>query len=166
MITQERLKELVRYNPDTGIFTWKVSTSSRAKVGAVAGHPNKRDGYIDMHVDGYAERAHRFVFIYMTGSLPKGRSDHISGVRDDNRWVNLRDATASENNKNARISKNNTSGFNGVVWNKKINKWQSQIRVNYKSINLGYYVDFNKAVAARRQANIEYGFHENHGRKV
>lgn len=163
MLTQERLKELLYYSPQFGIFVWKVNKGSRAKAGAIAGCFNKATGYVVMVVDNCMEPAHRAAFIYMTGKPPPEHTDHINGVRDDNRWCNLRAVTPSVNHKNRRIHKDNKSGFIGVCWLKKLGRWQAQIRVNYKTISLGLHDNKEDAIAARIAANEKYGFHENHG---
>ena len=113
MITQEQLKELLHYNPDTGIFTWKRRPSNRVSVGDNAGHLN-RDGYIDLTVNGFKQGAHRFAWLYIYGFLPLGHIDHINGNRSDNRIVNIRDGTQLENNKNKSKLKSNKSGVTGV----------------------------------------------------
>jgi len=113
MLTQKRLKELLRYNPETGHFTWLVSTAWRIKVGDVAGSVSTCSGkkYIETNVDGERYRLHRLVFLYMTGEMPHNHVDHINGNGLDNRWINLRQVTLRENHRNTRLQSNNTSGF-------------------------------------------------------
>ena len=81
MITQKRLKELLHYCPDSGVFTRLKSTSNRVKVGDIAGWKGK-NGYIGINVGGVKERAHRLAFLYMTGDFPVFQTDHINGIRD------------------------------------------------------------------------------------
>ena len=92
--------------------------------------------------------------------------DHINGNPTDNRLVNLRAATQSTNMRNRRISKNNTSGFHGVYWDKVKNTWRVQIQVDGKHKYLGRHKELDDAVRARKQAEVKYGYHENHGRVV
>ena len=161
MITQERLKELLHYCPDTGIFTC-AKDWGRFRKGASAGSYDR--GYVKIYLHYKNYSAHRLAFLYMTGSLPANQVDHINQVRHDNRWKNLRDVTSQANNKNASMSSRNKSGMTGVCWSKSHRKWRSSIRVNNKSKCLGVFLDLNDAIEARKEANIKYGFHENHGK--
>jgi hypothetical protein len=88
---------------------------------------------------------------------------HINHSRDDNRFVNLRHATRVENSRNKSIYSKNTSGFNGVCWYERGSKWIANIRINGKLKHLGYFTDIDEAIIARKKANIEHEFHENHG---
>jgi hypothetical protein len=90
--------------------------------------------------------------------------DHINGDEKDNRIQNLRLVTHSENNKNSSRPKSNTSGVIGV--HKKRGKWIAQIQENYKKITVGSFDSFEDAVKARKEAELKYGFHENHGRET
>lgn len=165
MLTQERLKEVARYCPDTGIFTWKVTHSNNAKVGSECGYLNTL-GYRAMVIHGERHLAHRLSWLYMAGSFPANNIDHINQKRNDNRWENLRDVTQRENIRNSTLRSDNTSGFTGVCWNKRKSKWAAQIQVDGKNKNLGLFSDINDAIAARKAANIKHGFHENHGKQA
>lgn len=101
----------------------------------------------------------------MTGEWPN-EIDHINHVRDDNRWINLRDGTRSDNQKNASMRTDNKSGFLGVSWSNEVNKWRAQAMVNHKVKSLGYFDDKFEAICARASANNKYGYHENHGRNT
>ena len=162
MITQKQLKKLLHYNHNTGIFTRIKRTSNSVKVGDIAGW-NDSNGYIKISVQNKSYRAHRLAWLYMTGKWPKDKIDHINHICDDNRWVNLREATNQENNKNASLSKANTSGISGVSWDKQADKWRAQIGANSKSVRLGLFVDKFEAVCARKSAENKYGYHSNHG---
>lgn len=107
MITQNTLKELFDYNPDTGLFTWKVAKARRIKAGDVAGNLNNT-GYIHIRVDGKNYQAHRLAWLYTHGKFPDNCIDHINGIKDDNRISNLRDVTTQENN-STLLAKKNTS---------------------------------------------------------
>lgn len=163
MITQERLKELLNYSPETGLFTWKVNKGSRGKVGAIAGNKNKITGYVLIVIDTKSHLAHRLAFLYMAGSLPSIHTDHINGVRDDNKWDNLREVTAEQNHRNRRKHKSNTSGVTGIRWSKASNKWLAEIRFNYVLRHLGLFTDRFDAICARKSAELRLGFHKNHG---
>tara|TARA_R110000787_G_scaffold198918_2_gene309980 strand:+ start:662 stop:1153 length:492 start_codon:yes stop_codon:yes gene_type:complete len=160
MISQAKLKELFIYNKDSGIFTRIVSTACNNKVGDVVGSLD--NGYLRVKVDGKNYRLHRLAFLYVTGEMPE-EVDHLNHVRSDNRWVNLREASDIENSRNKSISKSNTSGVIGVFWAKDRNRWRSQIMVDNKTIWLGQFAEFSDAVNARKNAEVLYGFHENHG---
>lgn len=165
MITQERLKELLSYDPDTGVFTWKVSRGnckSCDKAGSIAAGSGGKS-YLQIMVDGKRYLAHRLAWIHRHGHFPPHEIDHINGDGVDNRLCNLRSVTGSENRKNRRLQSNNISGTCGVYWHKASGKWQAQIKVDSKYLHLGSFEDINDAVKARKEADIKYGFHENHG---
>lgn len=135
MISQERLREVLDYNPETGLFHWKVRAGSRAMVGAVAGTITD-EGYIKIKIDGRRYLAHRLVFLYESGAWPPNEVDHINQVRTDNRRHNLRLATKSENQRNA---KGCGSSYKGVCYIKRLGKYQAHIyhngRLNYLGIH-------------------------------
>ncbi len=124
-VTADRLRELLSYDPSTGLFTWLLSTGNRAPVGAVAGSVGK--GYVDIRIDQRLYKAHRLAWLYMTGEWPEQQIDHRDLNRANNRWDNLRVATNSQNHANTRAQSNNRSGFKGVSWSKAANKWMAQI---------------------------------------
>lgn len=165
-ITQERLKYLLEYNPDTGVFTRKIGRKG-VKKGAEAGCIVKGvivgKSYRRISIDYKIYAAHRLAWLYMTGEMPPDQIDHIDGNGLNNKWKNLRSVSAHENKKNKRLPVNNSSGFCGVAWNKVCKKWRALIQVNGKSKHLGMFKDKSDAIKARVAANIKYGFHENHG---
>ena len=147
MLNQSELKRVWRYNPETGLFTRLVKTANCTKAGDIA-NCDDGGGYIRTEVFGKKYRAHRLAFLYITGEWPKNYVDHINGVRNDNRWVNLRDATKSVNQQNQRKPPvNNTSGYMGVIWHKQRGKWRVRIVVNSKQISLGFFDDVHEAGA-------------------
>ena len=160
MITQEFLRERFDYCPDTGVLKYRVLTSN-LKPGDVAGF--NKIGYLCVVVCGQRIKVHRLIFMMVTGRLPK-EIDHINHDRSDNRWSNLREVTGSiENGKNRTKNKNNTSGVMGVRFEADRGKWLVRINTGYMYKNLGRYADFADAIAARKAAEIKYGFHPNHG---
>ncbi len=162
MLTQEYLKSILDYNPDTGVFKWAVSKAQRVERGDVAGYDSK--GYIRIEIDNKPYFAHRLAFLYMTGEMPVDQVDHKNRVRNDNRWINLKEASNSDNQKNKSLQKNNTSGVVGVAWRE--TRWVARIMVDKKAINLGSFAEFHEAVNARKNAEIFYGFSENHGKDI
>lgn len=163
-LTQKYLKELLHYNPNTGIFTWKVAKNSHAKVGDIAGYKKISDLYIAIKIDSKKYFAHRLAFLYVYGNFPKRNIDHINHIRDDNRIINLREVTHSENQRNSKKRKDNKSGFTGVCRGNNKNKWVAQIKANGKVKHLGIFRDKKDAIRARQEANIKYGYHPNHGK--
>jgi hypothetical protein len=162
-LTQEKLKKQLHYNLTTGLFTRKVSNSNSVKIGDIAGSVHSDTGYLRIWINGKSYFAHRLAYLYMEGSFPPEQTDHRNHNRLDNRWVNLRLTSHQENQKNRSISANNKSGFNGVSWHKDRNKWVANIRINGKQKNLGYFKELAEAIDARQEANIKYGYHQNHG---
>lgn len=162
-LTQERLKELLYYDPDTGVFTRKTCRGGKSK-GVNVGAKTKK-GYVRAGIDGVSIMGHRLAWLYMYGAFPFGQIDHINHVRDDNRISNLRAVSNIDNHKNKALSKRNTSGATGVCWYKPLNKWHAQIMVKFKQVHLGYFSDKKDAVNSRKAAEKKYGFHENHGRQ-
>ena len=158
MVTQARLKELLDYNPDTGVFTWRVSRGS-VKSGSVAGSENS-EGYLQIRIYGKPYRAHRLAWLYTHGEFPTGQLDHINRVRTDNRISNLRAATNAENTQNRSKRSDNTSGVIGVSWHKRIGKWLAHIKLNGRLKHLGYYGTIEEAAAARAAAKAKlHTFH-------
>jgi len=167
-MTQARLKELINYEPSTGIFTWigKTSPKSRIKIGAITATTLNSKGYTRIQIDGKGYEAQRLAVLYMTGSFPNEQVDHINHIRSDNAWSNLRVVTPRENQQNKSMHKNNTSGRIGVSFDKTNNKWMSSIMIAGKSKTLGRFEDKDDAIKARVEAEIYYKFHKNHGRSA
>lgn len=163
-LTQERLKEFLHYDPETGLFKWMARTARNVKVGDAAGCLD-RHGYIRISIKGRHYRSHRLAYLYMTGRFPK-QIDHINHDRADNRWINLREVNQAENNKNRPMQGNNKSGFIGVSFHKRQGRWQALIRVDGKLTHLGYHNKLSDAVLARVEAESLYGFHLNHGKVI
>ena len=152
LITQEELKSILKYNPDTGVFTW-LSTRGGRKVGSIAGakHPK---GYVRIQLKGTTNLAHRLAWLYMTGSWPTNDIDHINGTRDDNRFSNLREATRSENMQNIKPGTiYNCTGYMGVYRNRE--KFISRITINGVRKNLGTFDTPEEASEAYLKAKIE-----------
>ena len=135
MITQEELRRLFSYDPESGSFK-RLVRRGRCKEGEIAG--GKRQGYIILNIGLKTYQAHRLAWLYFYGEWPKDQLDHINGIRSDNRIVNLRPVTNSENLQNLRSARcDNKSGFLGVT--PITGKWIARIMVNGKSTYLGYF---------------------------
>lgn len=143
MLTQGRLLELMHYDPETGVMRRKVGRYA-ASVGAPAGRLN--GGYLRVSIDNSSYYVHRLAWLYMTGSWPSGQIDHRSFDRTDNRFANLRDASAKQNNENKRALRTNTSGAKGVSRNR--GKWRARIGHLNAYIDLGTFCDKADACTA------------------
>lgn len=136
-LTRERLKELLWYNPYTGLFFWQVHhPRTRVTAGDIAGCIHRTHRYICIKIDKKLYMAHRLVFLYMTGKWPKDQVDHINRNRKDNRWCNLREATNQQNAANRRAHPTNRIGLKGVILSSN-GKYIGQIKVNQKTKQLG-----------------------------
>lgn len=139
MLTQERLKKLFHYDLDTGIFTRKISTSSRGRKGNIPGTKTK-EGYIRISIDHKSYMAHRLAWLYVYGEWPKDQIDHIDRVRSNNSIKNLRDVNNLVNSHNFDIKNTHSnSGYRGVHLNKKLKLYEAKISVNKISTHLGLY---------------------------
>lgn len=134
ILTAARLRELLHYDPETGFFTSKRG-AGRVPTGARSGGL-KSQGYRYIEIDGVKHKEHRLAWLYVTGEWPEHTIDHINGVRDDNRFMNLRDVSRSINKQNTRSSYAcNPSGFLGVSRHQHL--WQASIQINRKQKYLG-----------------------------
>ena len=157
-LTAEHLRSVLRYDPDTGIFTWKVRAANRIKVGDITGCLNG-DGYLLISIQSRLYQAHRLAWLYMHGVWPNDQIDHINRIRTDNRISNLRDVSHKQNHQNRSKPSHNTSGHTGVSWNKQNSKWRANIKHNQKPINLGYFTNLEEAIAARKAGELRYWGH-------
>jgi hypothetical protein len=154
-LTQEYLKSILSYNPQTGLFIRLITSSANAVEGDTAGCLH--DGYIDIKINYKAYRAHRLAWLYMTGKWPEDEVDHIiNGITNDNRWINLREATHNQNSKNRKLNVNNASGFKGV--HKEKNKWRASVSINKVQTFIGLFNTPEEAAQARvNYASVHYG---------
>ncbi len=161
MLSQERLKELLHYDPETGVFTKLVSRTGRWPAGEVSGTtgPGRRQ----IQLDGKIYRSHRLAFLYMTGRWPEHGVDHIDGNNSNNSWENLREATQSINGKNCKRPYHSPLGVCGVRFYR--GYYCARIKVEQVEIGLGRFNSLFDAIAARKSAELKYNFHPNHGRK-
>lgn len=152
----ETLRRLLRYDPLSGRFAWAEPRQGLG-LGRAVGHLDRK-GYVRIKVDGVAYLAHRLAFLYMAGQWPTEQVDHIDGDRANNRWVNLREATNSQNQCNRPRRRTNKSGFKGV--HKRRYGYRAEIWGNGRLINLGSFASAEAAhrayVAAAKQYHGEF----------
>lgn len=171
----EYLHECFHYSPETGVLTWRDRprshfASERAHLNFLSKWAGKGAGkmselgYLHVGLAGNRYLAHRIAWVMYYGEHPAGGLDHINLVKDDNRITNLRDVDQATNSRGHVRSRANTSGFTGVSWHSRDGKWWAQIRVQGKGYDLGKYLDKGDAIAARKAANLRFGFSENHGK--
>lgn len=156
MLTAERLRELLHYDPETGAFTWRSSPRYRIEAGARAGYLDTSLDYRRIRVDGVQYLEHRLVWLYVHSRWPCEQIDHANGMRDDNRLANLRECTHAENQQNHGANPRNRSGYPGVDWYAALSKWRARIRVEGRGRHLGYFTDLEEAAEAYRIAKAKY----------
>jgi hypothetical protein len=148
-LTAERLRDLVHYDPETGIFTHRVGRKGAGTyAGGIAGRLEPKHGYRRIGIDGHRFRANRLAWLYMTGVWPDRLIDHANGNPSDDRFSNLRLATSSQNGANCRKPTHNASGFKGVNWHAKAGKWRAYIKNKGKPVHIGYFASAEAAHAA------------------
>ena len=157
-LTQERLCEVLKYEPETGVFTWRMKRG-RAVAGSIAGKiwtnpESQQSKYRIIRVDGHSYKAHRLAWLAVYGVWPKLYIDHIDGNGLNNAIGNLRLATLSQNQHNRGLPKNSKSGLKGVSYFSKVQRWGAQIVVNGKHHWLGYFDEPNAAHAAYCEAAV------------
>ncbi len=179
--TPDELRQLLRYEPETGKLFWKDRTPDMFRDGAhraawvckrwntkYAGREafttDNCNGYKIGGIENKSYLAHRVIWAMTSGKWPEADIDHINGDRRDNRLINLREVSRSENLRNMRRLDTNTSGRTGVYRDRAREKWMAYIQNDGKLVNLGRFDAFEDAVKAREQAEMRFGYHPNHGR--
>jgi hypothetical protein len=151
-LTAGRLRELLDYDPGTGVFRWRANRG-RVRAGGVAGSLSV-SGYLKARVDGRSHWAHRLAWLYVHGEWPRGGIDHINGDRSDNRIGNLRDVPQRINAQNRRTARrdNTSSGLLGVDWHAHRQRWRARIRLRGGRLDLGHFDTPEAAHAAYVEA--------------
>jgi hypothetical protein len=173
-LDQKRIRELFTYKEETGELRWLSRTASefastgahrtwnKRFAGTIAGSVCMANGgYRKVKINGAFIGAHRIIWMYVNGEWPD-TIDHINGVTDDNRLLNLRNVSNAENRFNLSRTKKNTSGIVGV--SRSGSRWQASIGANGTQYHLGRFDTKEDAIAARKAAETRLGFHPNHGR--
>ncbi len=162
-LTVSELKYYLTYDPETGLFYWNEKAAYNTVVGSVAGSLNSK-GYLTVTICYKSYLLHRLAWLYMTGEWPEDEIDHDDTDTQNNKWKNLREATRYENTRNSKIRITNKSGLKGVHWDKRKNKFVSQIMANRKKIHLGYFSDKEEAHKAYCEASTKFHMEfSNHG---
>lgn len=159
--------EIFDYDRATGKLYWKIRPSHAVKQGDEAGSVGT-EGYVDVGFAGRLYKAHRIIWDMMNPDdklTPNHQIDHINHIRTDNRIDNLSKVRHRDNAKNQSMRLDNNSGVTGVHYDRQNRKWRARIKASGRTICLGRYDTLEEAALARRQAELTYGFHENHGAK-
>lgn len=180
------LRALLTYEPTTGKMYWRardVSWFKETKCGkfmrsaewAMKNWNSKfagKEAFTHADQKGYKKGAvlsvnccaHRVAYALFYGSTPDGFIDHINGDTSDNRIENLRVVDQSGNSRNARLYSSNTSGTHGVIWDSSRKRWDVRIGIKGRQTRIGRFKTKEEAIAARKRAESDFGFHPNHGR--
>lgn len=177
-LTQDILRELLHYDPETGVFTWRERPEkyfdsgtvhrrwNTRYAGKVAGSKfiRKTTGYVYWRIGIFNKDriGHRLAWIYMLGDVPE-EVDHKNGNALDNRWANLRDGSDSINRHNLSLGRNNTSGYSGVHWQENMGAWMGRVQSHGVVYPLGYFSDKEEAAEAVAKKRKELGFSTRHG---
>ncbi|RSU58020.1 HNH endonuclease [Sphingobium yanoikuyae] len=174
------LRQLLRYERDTGKLFWHPRTADHFTDGAYsaerkaaawnaryAGQEAFTDvgshGYRNGSINGKLYLAHRVIWAMETGEWPEGDVDHRNGVKTRNEWLNLRAVPHSINMRNMTGRAESEAGVSGVQWRASRSKWRARIMVDGKERCIGHFDSKEEAVAARLTAQKEHGFTDRHG---
>lgn len=135
----DRMRELLAYDPETGVLRWRIARGGNAKAGSIAGSLDSH-GYGQIKLAGQCHRAHRVAWCLFYGAWPTAEIDHVNGIRNDNRIANLRETTSAQNKQNLRgAHRDNKSGYLGVCYRHKRNLWTAQIQAEGRLRHLGFF---------------------------
>jgi hypothetical protein len=148
ILTAQKVREILHYDPDTGVWTWLRPPAKNILVGSVAGTISVH-GYRIITFQGVKYRSGRLAWLYMTGEWPVEEIDHDNRDKTDDRWCNLLDKSRSNNALNRDLQVNNFSGTRGIHFDTARGLWQVQVKKDNVSHFGGRYDDYNEAVIAR-----------------
>lgn len=153
-LTRERLCELLDYNPETGLFTWRTARKGQPAKGSIAGTVSG-EGYLAVTIDYKQHLLHRLAWFYVNGVWPEDKLDHTNGNRTDNRIANLRECNQQQNARNRATNKGSVSGVSGVTWRR--GKWEVNISVEkYRNTCFGRYSDLELATLVANEVRNKY----------
>jgi len=155
MLTQNYIKKLVHYCPDTGVFTRLLKSGNGYRNGAINNKPSTH-GYLRISINNRQITEHRLAFLYMNGYFPENDVDHIDGVKTNNKWSNLREVSPSCNLQNTAIFSSNTSGFPGVHLTSTKKQWEASITIKGNSVYIGRFTDVMEAALARMTCELNH----------
>lgn len=170
------VRSLLRYYPDVGVLTWiprpvEMFPNLRSARAWNARYADRRAldtddgrGYRMGRLFRKSVYAHRAAWVVFYGEWPVGQIDHINGNKADNRIHNLRDVSGKQNSRNLPLRARNSSGVTGVCWVKRYGKYVAYISGPSGRVHLGYFANLDDASSARRAAEADNNYHENHGR--
>ena len=174
-LTFAEISKLLKYDPETGKLYWLERPVEMFPSARVANTWNSRfsgkeaftaidaRGYVIGNILNKSHSGHRVCWLLHTGRWPEKNIDHINGNRADNRIENLRDVTRSQNQRNQTRRATNKSGFGGVFWDNRSQRWHAKIKIGGKDKYLGSFIDKDEAIAVRIKANQENGYSSRHG---
>lgn len=158
----ERLRDVLHYNKETGLFVWKKYINPRGKLGSQAGYIND-GGYLLISIDNKRFRAHRLAWFYVYGEWPEYDIDHKNGIRSDNRIGNLRKSTRSQNLCNKKVSVKSKTGIKGVIWDKCNNAYRAQVELKGRKITRYVHSLSEAAELVKEMRDKLHGEFTNHG---
>lgn len=154
-ITPALVREFFRYDPATGWLVWLKKASDKTVVGKRAGWQRSKGGYRQVGFMGQIVYEHRLIWLIVTGSFPEHQIDHRNGVKDDNRFANLRAADSTQNLANIGVKSDNTSGAKNVHWCNIKKRWIAKLKSNGKTKYVGAFRDYNVAVASVSEVRLQ-----------
>ncbi|HBR26843.1 MAG TPA: hypothetical protein DD732_07410 [Rhizobiales bacterium] len=162
LIDHAALLAMLDYDPDTGVFVWRQRTDTSPQcngihAGKVAGCERTNASgrkYWRIHICGRTFLAHRLAFFWMVGCWPPHEVDHRDNDGLNNKWLNLRPATTSQNGANRGLQSNNTTGMKGVRPGSKLGRYRATININRKQYHLGTYDSPEAAHEVYRKASV------------
>lgn len=156
VLTVEIVRDLLSYDPDTGVWRWLKPRRVDMRPGDVAGCKAHKSGYGQIGIKGKLYLTHRLAWLYMTGEWPEHEVDHINGVPGDDRWGNLRTATASQNRHNVKCHRDSTTGVRGVRQPAGRGSYLASIYCEGKNLHIGSFKTLEAAASAREAAELKY----------